>query len=184
MSKFTIPTRSEVSENNQAIFDSVEKAVGFVPNLYAYYAKSDTALGDYLAFQNRASSLSKKEKEIVNLVVSQVNGCGYCLSAHTAIAGMNGFTPEQILEIRQGTAEFDAKQNVLAQFVLETTKNRGQVSESAKQAFFDAGYTEENLIDVVFNIADKTVSNLIHNLTQFEIDFPIAEGVEAPLATV
>jgi len=58
------------------------------------------------------------------------------------------------------------------------------VSDSAKEAFFNAGYTEENLIDVVFNIADKTVSNLIHNLTQFEIDFPIAEGVEAPVATV
>ena len=59
MSTFNVPTREEVSENNQAIFDNLQKQVGFVPNLYATYAYSDTALGDYLAFQNRKTSLSK-----------------------------------------------------------------------------------------------------------------------------
>lgn len=39
MSKFNIPTKSEVSEANQAIFENLEKNLGFVPNLYAYYAK-------------------------------------------------------------------------------------------------------------------------------------------------
>ncbi len=183
MQKFNVPTKSEVSEKNQEIFTSLEKSLGFVPNLYAYYAKSDSGLSDYLAFQNRPSSLSKKEKEIINLVVSQFNSCGYCLSAHTVIAGMNGFSPEQIIELRKGTASFDDKQNILAQFVLEIVSKKGQVSTSAKEIFFNAGYTEENLIDVVFNIADKTVSNFIHNIAQFEIDFPLAQGVEAPLAT-
>ncbi len=178
MSRFNIPSKDQVSESNQAIFEDLEKGLGFVPNLYAYYAKSDSGLADYLAFQNRASSLSKKEKEIINLVVSEINGCGYCLSAHTVVAGMNGFTPEQISEIRTGSANFDDKQNALARFVHAVTTNRGQVSNDAKEAFFNAGYTEENLIDVVFNIADKTVSNLIHNITQFEIDFPLAPGVE------
>ena len=55
MQRFNIPTRDEVSENNQAIFDNLQKGLGFVPNLYAYYAKNDTALGDYLALQNRKS---------------------------------------------------------------------------------------------------------------------------------
>ena len=63
MTTFTVPTRGEVSENNQAIFDNLQKGLGFVPNLYAYYAKSETALGDYLALQNRKAHLKPKKKK-------------------------------------------------------------------------------------------------------------------------
>ena len=179
MSEFKVPSKSEVSENNQAIFDQLEAGLGFVPNLYAYYAKNETALADYLALQNRKSSLSKKEREVVNLVVSQYNGCQYCLSAHTVIGGMNGFTPEQIIELRKGHASFDNKLNALAEFTLLTTTNKGQISDQAKHAFFEAGYTEANMIDVVINIGDKIMSNYLHNLTGFAIDFPQAPALEA-----
>ncbi|MEQ8421691.1 MAG: carboxymuconolactone decarboxylase family protein [Arenibacter algicola] len=179
MERFQVPSREEVSINNQAIFDNLKKAVGFVPNLYAYYAKNETALGDYLTLQNRKTTLKAKEKEVINLVVSQFNGCNYCLSAHTQIGKMNGFTEDQILEIRTGNASFDSKLDALAKFVLNTVKNKGRASEEVKEQLFDAGYTEANLIDVVIVIGDKTISNLIHNLADFEIDFPLAEELQA-----
>jgi len=94
MKSFNVPTKSEVSENNQAIFDNLTKGVGFVPNLYAVMAHSDTALGNYLQFQGGKTSFSNKEKEVINLAVSQANGCRYCQSAHTAIGKMNGFSEE------------------------------------------------------------------------------------------
>ncbi len=178
MKKFNVPTKAEVSEKNQAIFSQLESGLGFVPNLYAYYAKNDTALADYLALQNRKSTLSKKEREVVNLVVSEINGCQYCLGAHTAIAGMNGFTPEQILELRTGEATFDAKIDALAKFTKGVTSNKGVVTDHLKESFFNAGYTEANMIDVVINIGDKVISNYIHNLTGFEIDFPLAPSLE------
>lgn len=178
MQKFTVPSREEVSESNQAIFDSLQKGLGFVPNLYAYYAKNDTALADYLAFQNRKSTLKAKEREVVNLVVSQVNGCRYCQSAHTVLGKMNGFSDEQVLELREGSASFDAKIDALAKFTKSAAENRGRASEESKAAFFEAGYTEANMIDVVIVIGDKTISNYIHNLAGFEIDFPIAPELE------
>lgn len=64
MSRFTVPTRDQVSENNQAIFDNLKKALGFVPNLYAYYAKNETALSDYLALQNRKAHLRQKKERL------------------------------------------------------------------------------------------------------------------------
>ncbi|MDE5423953.1 carboxymuconolactone decarboxylase family protein [Ancylomarina sp. DW003] len=174
MTQFNVPTRNEVTANNQAIFDQLEKGLGFVPNLYAYFAKNDTALADYLALQNRKSTLRAKEREVINLVVSQFNGCRYCQSAHTVLGGMNGFSEDQILEIRKGTASFDAKLDALAKFTLLVTENKGQVSNEAKDAFFAAGYSEVNMIDVVVIIGDKIISNYIHNLADFAIDFPIA----------
>ncbi|WP_066632130.1 carboxymuconolactone decarboxylase family protein [Labilibacter marinus] len=174
MTKFAVPTRGEVSESNQAIFDNLQKGLGFVPNLYAYFAKSETALGDYLALQGRKTTLKAKEKEVVNIVTSQINGCRYCQSAHTVLGKMNGFSEEQILEIRGGSASFDEKLDALAKFTQAVVENKGKASEEVKNAFFDAGYDEVSLIDVVVQVGDKVISNYIHNLTEFAIDFPVA----------
>lgn len=172
---FSVPTRAEVSANNQGIFDNLQKGLGFVPNLYAYYAKNETALGDYLTLQNRKSTLKAKEREVINLVTSQINGCRYCQSAHTALGKMNGFTDEQIIEIRKGSAPFDSKLDALAKFTASAVENRGRATEESKESFFAAGYDEANMIDVVVVIGDKIISNYLHNLTGFEIDFPLAQ---------
>ncbi len=181
MQELTVPTKDQVSENNKAIFDNLEKNIGFVPNLYAFYAHNETALGDYLALQNRKSTLKAKEREIINLVASQINNCRYCQSAHTAIGKMNGFTDEQILEIRSGSASFDPKFDALARFTRSVVENRGRATDEAKEAFFAAGYTVANLIDVIVVVGDKTISNYLHNLAGFEIDFPLAEELNEEL---
>lgn len=179
MEKFKVPSRAEVSESNQGIFDNLEKGLGFVPNLYAYYAKNDTALADYLALQNRKSTLKAKEREAVNLVVSQINDCRYCQSAHTVLGKMNGFTEDQVLEIRGGSASFDEKLDALVKFTHSVTTHRGRATSESKEAFFAAGYSEANLIDVVVVVGDKTISNYIHNIAGFEIDFPLAAELVA-----
>ncbi len=114
MSTFNVPTTEEVTTANQAIFDNLKNALGFVPNLYATYAHSENALGNYLALSGVKTSLNAKQKEVVNLAVSQVNECLYCLAAHTAIGKMNGFNDSQILELRAGKASFDTKLDALA----------------------------------------------------------------------
>ncbi len=177
MQRFNVPTREDVNEENQKTFDALKGKLGFVPNLYAYYGKHETALNDFLAFSSRKSTLSNKEQEVVNLAVSEYNGCTYCQSAHTAIAGMNGFTPEQILELRGGVAGFDAKLDALARFSQAIVANKGRVSAEAKEAFFSAGYSEADLIDVVLTIGAKTISNYIHNIADFAIDFPLAPAL-------
>ncbi len=118
---------------------------------------------------------------MVNLVVSQFNDCKYCLAAHTAIGKMNGFSDSEILSIRGGAAPFDAKLDALAHFVLSTVQKQGRATQEAKDEFFSGGYTEENLIDVVMVIGDKIISNYIHNLTGFAVDFPVAPELKEEL---
>ncbi|AXT60781.1 carboxymuconolactone decarboxylase family protein [Aquimarina sp. AD10] len=179
MSTFNVPTREEVSANNQAIFDNLNKGLGFVPNLFATYAHSDTALENYLNFSNAKTSLSAKEKEVVNLAVSQVNNCLYCLSAHTAIGKMNGFSEEQILELRQGKASFDTKLDALAKFSRNITENRGATDTEVLENFLNAGYSKGSVIDVISLVGDKTISNYLHKTTQVPVDFPEAQPLEA-----
>ena len=181
MSTFNVPKRAEVSEANQAIFDNLEKTVGFVPNLFATYAHSENALGNYLNFSNAKTSLRAKEKEVVNLAVSEVNNCLYCLSAHTAIGKMNGFTDDQILELRAGKASFDNKLDALARLARNITENRGVTDQDVLDNFFAAGWSKENLIDTIVLVGDKTISNYINNTTEVPVDFPVAQplAVEA-----
>lgn len=182
MSTFNVPTRDEVSESNQAIFDQLEKGIGFVPNLYASYAHSETALADYLALQNRKSTLSAKEREVINLGVSQVNECSYCLSAHTAIGKMNGFSDDQILELRSGEASFDNKLNALAAFVKNSVINRSKPDPIVVENLHSAGYTKANLIDIFLVIGDKMISNFLYGTTQIPVDFPVAPELEVAAA--
>ncbi|WP_339622873.1 carboxymuconolactone decarboxylase family protein [uncultured Winogradskyella sp.] len=178
MTTFNVPTRAEVSENNQAIFDNLNKALGFVPNLYATYANSDTALENYLNFANAKTSLSAKQKEAVNLAVSEVNACLYCLSAHTAIGKMNGFTDPQILELRAGFSTVNTKLDALAKLAKNITENRGKTDASVLENFFNAGFTKGNLIDTIALVGDKTISNYVHSTTQVPVDFPVAQPLE------
>ncbi|MBF8149704.1 carboxymuconolactone decarboxylase family protein [Winogradskyella sp. F6397] len=178
MNTFNVPSREDVSTNNQAIFDNLNKALGFVPNLYATYAHSDTALENYLNFANAKTSLTAKEKEVVNLAVSEVNDCIYCLSAHTAIGKMNGFTDQQILELRAGYSTVNDKFDALAKLAKNITENRGKTDETVLKNFFNAGYTKGNLIDTIALVGDKTISNYVHSTTQVPVDFPVAQPLE------
>lgn len=179
MTTINVPTREEVSPANQAIFDKLKSGLGMVPNLYATLAHSETALGNYLAFQNAKSSIAGKAREVVNLVVSQVNACDYCLAAHTMIGKMAGFTDEQVLEIRGGTASFDPKLDALARLVRDIAQQRGHADQALVDAFFTAGWTKANLVDAIVVIGDKTVTNYLHATTQVPVDFPAAPKLPA-----
>ena len=178
MSEFNVPKRAEVSETNQTIFSQLEKGLGFVPNIYAAFAHSETALGNFLAIGAAKTSFSAKEKEVINLAVSQVNNCVYCLSAHTAIGKMNGFTEEQTLELRAGSASFNAKLDALAKFVRSVAIHRGAATKATVDAFYAAGYTKGNLADAMIIIGEITVTNYFHKTTEVAIDFPIAQTLE------
>lgn len=179
MTAINVPTREEVSPENQAIFDQLKKGLGMVPNLYAVMAHSTHALGNYLALQNAKSSIQGKAREVVNLVVSQVNQCEYCLAAHTAIGKMVGFSEEQIVEIRSGKASFDPKLDALAKFTKSMVEERGKANPLAIDAFFAAGWTKENLVDAIVTIGDKTITNYLHGATKVAVDFPAAKKLAA-----
>ncbi|QYD72550.1 carboxymuconolactone decarboxylase family protein [Paraburkholderia edwinii] len=179
MTTINVPTREEVSPSNQAIFDKLKSGLGMVPNLYATLAHSEHALGNYLAFQNAKSTLSGKAREVVNLVVSEVNSCEYCLAAHTAIGKSVGFTDAQILEIRSGKASFDARLDALARLARNITVNRGHADQAVVDAFFAAGWTKANLVDAIVVIGDKTVTNYLHGTTRVPVDFPAAPKLDA-----
>ncbi|WPU94739.1 carboxymuconolactone decarboxylase family protein [Mucilaginibacter sabulilitoris] len=149
-----------------------------VPNLYTVLANSENALETYLNLENAPTSLSGKEVEVVNLVVSEINSCVYCTSAHTVIAKGTGFSDSDIIAYRSGNKGSDAKLDVLAKVTRALTEQRGHIDESLLDEFFSSGYTNENLVDAIMLIGDRTISNILHAVSKVAVDFPLAVKLE------
>lgn len=177
MTKINVPEKGQLSEKSQSILNQIEKSIGKIPNLYAVMGLSENALGSYMQLAGSKSSLSGVEKEAVNLAVSEENQCLYCLSAHSTIAKGAGISEEEIINFRKGTSQ-DAKLAVIAKISKEIVANKGKATAETLASFFEQGYTQAQLIDIVLLIADRTFTNYLHKLTDVAIDFPIAKALQ------
>ncbi|MCG8579108.1 MAG: carboxymuconolactone decarboxylase family protein [Bacteroidales bacterium] len=183
MTKINVPTREQVDQKAQNIFDVLKKNLGMVPNLYATIAYSSDVLEAYLNYSGiiGSSSFSKKEIEAIKLAVSQENGCEYCTAAHTAIGKMNGFTEEETIAIRLGKIA-DQKLNLLVNTAIELAREKGRLSNESKEAFFRQGFDNKTLVDLIAVVNAVSFTNFIHNATQVPVDFPAAPELQNEFA--
>jgi uncharacterized peroxidase-related enzyme len=178
MKTIAVPTRDQVSPQVQEIFDVLKKKIGKVPNLYATFGYSANALKAMLDFEETLNHgvFNAKEREALYLVVSQVNQCDYCLAAHSMIAGMRGFSKEEILNFRRGIAT-DGKLQAAVSLAKAIAENKGVVEGDVKEAFFAAGYDETALVDLAALVTLRTFTNYVYALTQIPVDFPAVEKI-------
>lgn len=179
-----VPTRDQVDAKAQGIFDNVKRQLGVVPNLYATIGYSSDALANFLAYNGSAGgdSFTKKEKEAIDLAVSEVNGCTYCLAAHTALGKMAGFTEEETIALRAGTI-VDAKLSAIVKLAASISQNKGKVEDTLIQNFFAQGFKEKALIDLISAVTAITFTNLVHGVTKVAVDFPAAKVLNGEVVT-
>lgn len=178
MKNLEVLTREQVAPETQEIFDALKKKVGMVPNLYATTANSSKALATMLnATETLAGGeFNAKEVEAIALAVAQVNGCGYCLSAHTAIAKMNGISEDDTLAIRNGVIS-DEKFKVLTDLAREITVNHGRPEQLFIDQFFAVGYSKAALAELIGLVSLNTFTNYVNNIANTKIDFPVAKDL-------
>jgi uncharacterized peroxidase-related enzyme len=172
MNEFLVPDEQNVSEKNKRIFEELKGQFGKVPNIFAAFASSENGLESYFSYLTQKNSLTSVEREVVNLVVSQVNECPYCLSFHTAIASRLGLSNEQILNIRANDIQFDRKLKAIAALAHNIALNKGKVVGDILLEFYEAGYDQGHLVDVVLAVGSITTLNLLYAITDVPIDWP------------
>ena len=177
MSRLPIPAREDAPEASKPILDAVNKQLGVVPNMFRLFAASPAALTGLTSLSGAvAKTLDLKTRERIALAVAQVNGCNYCLSAHTYL-GLNlaKITSEEV-ELNRKGASGDQKADAAVRFALKVTESRGHVSDEDLAAVRKAGYTDAQVIEIVSVVAENTFTNLINNVAQTEIDFPVVQA--------
>lgn len=156
------------------VLDLALKQVGFIPNMYANMANAPAVLSTYLhgyGLFRSESGLKPAEQEVVFLAISQVNGCDYCMAAHSMIADKMSGVPHEVLHaIRTKQRIPDAKLDALYVTTREMVQTHGQPSPATVLAFLEAGYQERDLLYIVLAIAVKTLSNYSNHAFATQVD--------------
>ncbi len=163
---------------SREIFDGVQAKIGMVPNLYRTLGHSPAALSAYLALNEklRSATIGLTLREKIALAISQTNGCGYCISAHSMLARMSGVDDKGVEDARAGRSS-DLREAASLALAVRLVTDRGWVSDEHLAAARTAGLSDAELVEIVAIVATLTLSNYANHLAHTEIDFPRAPNL-------
>jgi uncharacterized peroxidase-related enzyme len=182
MSRISTPASIEASPTgSQMLLEAVKKQFGVVPNLFRVVGNSPAALEGYLGLNGALGkgSIDAKTRERIALAVAEINGCDYCLSAHSYMgANLAKLDEAEILANRRGMST-DTKADAAVRFAVSVTKARGHVASAEVEAVRAAGFSDAQIVEVVLHVALNTLTNYVNNVAETAIDFPVAKALAA-----
>ena len=182
MSRIPTPTTIDTSPTaSQGLLQAVEKQLGSVPNLFRLVATSPAALEGYLSMSGALAKglLPAATRERIALAVAEVNGCNYCLAAHTYLGKNLAKLGEDEIAANRAGKSLDAKADAAVRFAAIVARERGHVGDAALQAVRAAGYSDAQVIEIVMHVALNTWTNYINEVALTDIDFPEVAPLQA-----
>jgi uncharacterized peroxidase-related enzyme len=140
-----------------------------VPNVLQAYAFDIDKLNAFTTFYNDLmlanSGLTKLEREMIAVVVSSINRCFYCLTAHgAAVRELSGnpILGEQLV-MNYKTADVAPRQRAMLDFAALLTTASATVEEADRQTLRDHGFSDRDIWDITsvaafFNMTNRVAS--------------------------
>lgn len=175
MSRLAIPaTIQDAPESSHALLDAVQKKVGRVPNLFRAMSQSPAALEGYLGLSGALArgALPAATRERIALAIAEVNGCSYCLAAHTFFGRVAGKLDDAEITANRNGYSNDPVADAAVRFAVQVARQRGHVDDAALAAVRSVGYSDAQLIEIVQHVAVNTLTNYFNDVFQTDIDFP------------
>ena len=159
-------------EASKATLAAVNRANGFIPNLFRALANSPSTLTGFAALveANDGGTLSPAERQIVQLAASIENQAEYCVAGHSAFATNIGMPAETIIAIREGRPLADKRYQGLVDFTRTLVRNRGHVTDDDKGAFEASGFAPDQIFEVIAGVALKTITNFVGGVFDLPLD--------------
>lgn len=172
MSDFPLHSIESAPEPSQGFLTAAQKAYSFVPNLLAGMAEAPALLEGYMTLAGifDKTSFTETERQIILMTNNRLNGCTYCMAAHTTISQMSGVPADVVTALRENTPIADAKLEALRQFAIVINETRGWPSHADVSAFLSAGYGQQNILEVILGTALKTLSNYTNHIAETPLD--------------
>jgi uncharacterized peroxidase-related enzyme len=180
MPRIAIPDRDDAPAESQSILDNINRMLGFVPNLQRLMSISPNALAGWAGLMGALSkTLDVKTRDGIALAVSEVDGCNYCLAAHSYISSnLAKIPPEEIALNRKGRSSEPKRQAAIA-FAKALIEKRGKVTDEEFAAVKAAGWTDANIVEMIALSAQFLLTNFVNNAVQTPIDFPEVDPAKA-----
>lgn len=154
----------------------IQRQVGVLPNIFKTLAHAPAALSGYLNLAKSLGSgtLSAASREQIALAVAGVNRCGYCASAHTAMARQVGVSAEELGNNLNAKSE-DARIQAVLTFVKRVVTSRGNVTDTDLAEVRAAGLSDGEVVEIIANIAINIFTNYFNLVARTEVDFPVVD---------
>lgn len=166
-----VPSDEELPPAIHELWQPSLEKLGFVPNVLRLYALRPSHLLAWNAWYEEAmkgeSGLSKAEREMIAVVVSVANDCAYCIAAHGA--ALRKLTKDSALAdaiaADHRTAPVEPRVRAMLDYAVKLTRRPTEMTEEDVVALRDAGWTDEDVMDVaevtgLFNMSNRLASGL------------------------
>ncbi len=159
--------------SKEALEQSV-KSFGMLPGLHGVLASSPNTFEAYRTLHGlfESSSFNNEELTVVWQTINVENECHYCVPAHTAIGHMMEVDANLTEALRNREAMPNEKLQALHNTTLKVVRNRGRLSQEDLDAFYSAGYGEQQVLEIVLGVAQKTISNYTNHIANTPVDEP------------
>jgi uncharacterized peroxidase-related enzyme len=182
MSRISTPaTINDAPAAARPLLEAVQKQLGSVPNLFRVVSNSPAALEGYLGLSGALGKgvLPAQTRERIALAVAEINGCDYCLSAHTYLGrNLAKLDDAEIAANRNGGSN-DPKADAAVRFATRIVNERGHVGDEDLRAVKLAGYDDGQIIEIVLHVALNTWTNYVNEVAKTVIDFPAVTARKA-----
>ena len=160
---------------SQPLLQAVKEQLGVVPNLFRLIGNSPAALEGYLGLNGALAkgALEAPTRERIALAVAEINGCDYCLSAHSYLGKNLAKLSDAEIAANRGGSSGDQKADAAVRFAVKLVNARGHVSDADVRTVRDAGYTDAQVIEIVLHVALNTLTNYVNEVADTVIDFPV-----------
>jgi len=182
MSRIPTPATIDAAPSaSQPLLEAVKTQLGVVPNLFSLVSNSPAALEGYLALSGALNKgkLPAQTRERIALAVAEINGCNYCLSAHTYLGKNLAKLDDAEITTNRNGASNDPKADTAVRFAAKVARERGHVGEDDVRAVKAAGYDDGQVIEIVLHVALNTWTNYVNEVAKTEIDFPVVTARKA-----
>ncbi|EUC15612.1 carboxymuconolactone decarboxylase family protein [Paraburkholderia hospita] len=176
MSRLQIPaTIADAPSASQPFLEAVNKKLGVVPNLFRLMANSPAALEGYLGLAGALAkgALPAQTGERIALAVAEINGCDYCMSAHSYLGKNVAKLDDAEMSANRNGGSNEPKAAPAVQFAAKVAREHGRVSDEDLRAVKEAGYTDAQIVEIVVHIALSVLTNYANVVANTEIDFPV-----------
>lgn len=175
MPRITTPASIETGPGaSQPLLQAVKKQLGSVPNLFRVVANSPAALEGYLGLNGALAKgkLDGGTRERIALAIAEINGCNYCLAAHSYLArNLAKLDDAEIAANRNGSSN-DPKADAAVRFAVKGATERGHVTNTDLETVRAAGFGDAEIIEIALHVALNTLTNYVNEVAQTDIDFP------------
>ncbi|MGU7811467.1 carboxymuconolactone decarboxylase family protein [Burkholderia sp. AW49-1] len=174
MSSHPLHSVDSAPAESKPVLEQLRKTFGMVPNIAAAMAASPVLINGFIGLFERvhASSLTEPQIQTLLLTNAVTNASEWPVAFHTALALKQGVRAADIDAIRRGDLPDDTELAALSAVARALIETRGHIAEADRRGFLDAGFSADQLLEVIAVVAASTITNYVGSVTRPVLEAP------------